>query len=70
LEVDGGKLKLEAALKEPEKVKSEWQKKLQKLHDKVASTKAELDKQVEAPKVLKLDYDSTVKGLNARQVQN
>ena len=31
----------------------------------MASTKAELDKQVEAHKVSKLDYDSTVKGLDA-----
>jgi len=62
--------KLDKALREPDKFKAEWSGKVQKLHDKIRDLEKKLDIETTAHKTLRLDFDATVKDLNAKDTKS
>ncbi|TEY69472.1 hypothetical protein BOTCAL_0116g00200 [Botryotinia calthae] len=58
------KEKLDKALKEPDKVRSEWSAKIQRLHEKVSRLEQELEAEQDAHNITKLDSAETTNKLS------
>ncbi|KAE8453114.1 hypothetical protein EG329_012301 [Mollisiaceae sp. DMI_Dod_QoI] len=62
-EAENLKHELEKSRKEPEKVREQWSRKVQKLHDRVTAKNAELLSMKEDNEILKLDNGATLEDL-------
>ncbi|KAF7894945.1 hypothetical protein EAF00_006759 [Botryotinia globosa] len=58
------KEKLDKALKEPDKIRSEWSAKIQRLHEKISKLQQELKTEQDAHNITKLDSAETTKKLS------